>query len=154
MGLGRGTRGRSTGVQEPAFSKRGAVTDLNRDAKAVPLHLCPERIGLVVLDRISIRRERSQNVHRFSGREHMVANVMLGSVMLAGSPQFLEYLPPIPHRLAIHLNDHISYDRWTYSFIGESEMNVGRITRIELEDWPNGGAHLLALHIGGVTGNE
>jgi hypothetical protein len=37
--------------------------------------------------------------------------------------------------------------------IRQSKMNVGRIAAVELKDWPDRGPHLLALHVGGVTGN-
>src|SRR6266542_6932145 len=37
-------------------------------------------------------------------------------------------------------------------FVGEVKMN-GPIAAVEFEDWPHSGAHLLALHVGSITGN-
>jgi hypothetical protein len=38
-------------------------------------------------------------------------------------------------------------------FVGEGKVNVGRIAAVEFEDGPHRGTHLLALHVGGVTGH-
>jgi len=73
--------------------------------------------------------------------------------MFPGAEQFLEHLCPIFHRLVIHPNDNIFDDRRADSFVGHGEMNVGRIARLVFEDWPDRGAHLLALHPSGVRGN-
>ena len=69
------------------------------------------------------------------------------------SEQYLQRFPPILHRLVIHVHDNVANDRRTDPFVGEGKVNVGRIAAVEFEDWPHRRAHLLALHVGGVTGN-
>jgi hypothetical protein len=54
--------------------------------------------------------------------------------------------------LIIHLRDHMLDDGWSDAFVGEGKMNRP-IAAVEFEDWSHNGAHLLALHVGSVTGN-
>ena len=69
-----------------------------------------------------------------------------------GSEHFLECLLPIPHRLAIHFYNDMPDNRRSDPFVGEDEVN-GRIAAVEFEDGPHRGADLLALHVGGISGN-
>src|SRR5438552_5012629 len=73
--------------------------------------------------------------------------------MFPGAEQFLEDLCPIFHRLVVHPDDNIFDDRRADSFVGNGEMNVGRIACLVFEDGPYSRAHLLALHPSRVTGN-
>src|SRR5438477_1329598 len=153
--LSRGAGGgRAATAHGPAFTKRRTITDLDRHAVAVLIHLHPERIGLVESERFPGGRiKRSEDGRRFTRREDTTAHVALRTGMLPRSYEPVERLIPILHRLAIHLHNDISDNRGTDSFVGEGKMNVGRVTAIEFEDWPHRRAHLLALHVGGVTGN-
>src|SRR5512133_3042342 len=72
--------------------------------------------------------------------------------MLARSQYSLECLLPIPHRLAIHLYNDMPDNRRSDSFVGEDKVN-GRIAAVEFEDGPHRRTHLLALDVGGVSGN-
>jgi len=54
--------------------------------------------------------------------------------------------------MIIHFHDYVLNDRWTDAFVGKSEANRC-ITVINFEDGPDRAAHLLALHVSGVTGN-
>ena len=74
--------------------------------------------------------------------------------MLPRSEYFLEHVIPIPHRLTIHFYDDISDNRRANSFVRKGKVNVRRVAAVEFEDGPDRGAHLLALHISGVPGNE
>jgi hypothetical protein len=139
-------------AQSPAFPERGAVTDLDRYASAIFVHLDPERIRFVESDRIVRLIVRSENVRRFTRREHTTADVALRTRMISGPKNFFERLRPIPHRLIIHLQDYMLNDRWSDAFVGQGKMNRP-IAAVEFKDWPHGRAHLLALHVGGVTGN-
>ena len=73
--------------------------------------------------------------------------------MLTWSEQFLHRFTPIFYRLIIHLYYDMSDQRRTDTFVSKRKMNVGRITAVEFEDWPHRRAHLLALHVGSVSGN-
>jgi hypothetical protein len=73
--------------------------------------------------------------------------------MLPRSQYFLEGLPPILHRLAIHLYNDMPDNRRADPFVGEGKVNIGRIAGVEFEDGPHRGTHLLALHVGSVTRN-
>ena len=68
-------------------------------------------------------------------------------------PQYSpECLFPIPHRLAIHFYNDMPDNRRSDPLVGEGKVN-GRIAAIEFEDGPHRGTHLLALHVGGISGN-
>jgi len=43
-------------------------------------------------------------------------------------------------------------DRWSDAFVGESKLNRP-IAAVEFEDGPHRGTDLLALHVGGISGN-
>jgi hypothetical protein len=88
-------------AQSPAFAERGAITDLGRQASAVLIHLYPERVGFVVIERIIFGIVRSEDGPRFARGKHMTPHVALRTQMLPRSQYFLESLLPIPHRLAI-----------------------------------------------------
>ena len=47
----------------------------------------------------------------------------------------------------------MSDQRRTDTFVSKRKRNVGRIAAVEFEDWPHRRAHLLALHVGCVSGN-
>jgi hypothetical protein len=147
-----GARRRTAGAQSPAFAERGAIADLDRDAEAVLIHLNPERVGSVVSDIVTVGILWGEHGSRFIRREHMAAHVALGIAMLFWAHQFVENLNPILHGLIIHLQDHMLNDRWSDAFVGEGKMNRP-IAAVEFEDGPDRCAHLLALHVGGVTRN-
>jgi hypothetical protein len=149
---GRSARCRPAATQGPTFAERGAIADLDRDAAATRIQLCPKRIGFVERDRISSVIVRSENVCRFTRREYTIAHVALLTRMVSGPKNFFEHLGPILHRLIIHLHDDMLNDRWSDAFVGESELNRP-ISAIELEDRPDRSAHLLALHVSSITGN-
>ena len=44
-------------------------------------------------------------------------------------------------------------DRWTDAFVSQGKVNIRPVAAVEFEDGPYRRAHLLALHVGGVTGN-
>src|SRR5438874_9591586 len=44
-------------------------------------------------------------------------------------------------------------NRRSDSFVGHGIVNVGRIAAVEFKNGPHCGTHLLALHVGGVSGN-
>jgi len=68
-------------------------------------------------------------------------------------PQYSpECLFPIPHQLAIHFYNDMPDNRRSDRLVGEGKVN-GRIAAIEFEDGPHRGTHLLALHVGGISGN-
>jgi len=68
-------------------------------------------------------------------------------------PQYSpECLFPIPHRLAIHFYNDMPDNRRSDPLVGEGKVN-GRIAAIEFEDGPHRGTHLLALHVGDISGN-
>ena len=119
---------------------------------ATRIQFCPKRIGFVERDRFLGLIMRSENVHRFTRREHATAHVALLTRMVPGPKNFFEHLGPILHRLFIHHEDDMLNDRWSDAFVGQGKSN-GSIAAIELKDWPYRRAHLLALHVGGVTGN-
>src|SRR5260370_23370373 len=60
---------------------------------------------------------------------------------------------PIFYRLIIHLYNDMPNDCRADPFVTQGKVNVGGIAAIEFEDWPYRCAHLLALHVGCVTGN-
>jgi hypothetical protein len=145
---------RSASAQGPAFAERGGIVDLDRHALAVLVRFFPPWVGLVENERFpGAGIKRSENGLRFTRREHITAHVTLRTMMLPRSEPYFEHLPPIFHRLPVHFHNHVSDDRGTNSFVCESEVNVGGIVSLILEDWPNCRAHLLSLHVGGVTGN-
>ena len=82
----------------------------------------------------------------------MTAHVARLTRMVSGPKNFFEHLDPILHRLIIHLQDHMLNDRWSDAFVGQGKMNRP-IAAVELEDRPDRSAHLLALHVSGVTRN-
>ena len=94
----------------------------------------------------------SENVRGFTRREHTTAHVALLTRMISGPKNFFEHLGPILHGLIVHLQDHMFNDRWSDAFVCEDKMN-GPIAAVEFEDGPDRCAHLLALHVGGVTRN-
>lgn len=61
---------------------------------------------------------------------------------------------PITDRLTIDCHDDVTNDCGSHSFIGHREAKFGLIARGVFEDWPDGGANLLALDGSGVTGHE
>ena len=66
-GYGRTARCRPAAcVQRPALTQRGTVTDFNRNAEALRVHLYPERIGLVEVEWIVVGIARSEDSHRFT----------------------------------------------------------------------------------------
>src|SRR4029453_1240468 len=73
--------------------------------------------------------------------------------MLTRSEQFLHRFTPIFYRLIIHFYYDMPDQRRTDTFVGKRKMNVGRVAAVELEDWPYRCAHLLALHVSGVSSN-
>jgi hypothetical protein len=73
--------------------------------------------------------------------------------MLTRSEQFLHRFTPIFYRLIIHFYYYMPNQRRTDTFVSKRKMNVGRVAAVELEDWPDRRAHLLALHVGSVTGD-
>ena len=82
----------------------------------------------------------------------MTFHVALLTRMFARSKNFFQHLSPIPYWLIIHSYNHITNDRRSDAFVGEGELNWP-IAAAELEDRPHRRAHLLALHVSGVTGN-
>ncbi len=143
---------RSARAQSPTFAERGAVANLGRHAEALLIHLHPERIRFVEIERIIFGIARSEDGPRFARSEHITTHVALRSQM-PRSQYFLDHLTPIPYRLAIHFYNDMPDNRRSDSFVGEGKVNVGGIAAVELEDGPYCRAHLLALHVGGVTGN-
>src|SRR5258705_6475771 len=73
--------------------------------------------------------------------------------MLARPQQLLECLMPVDHRLAIDFHNDMPDNRRSDSFVSEGKVNVGRIAAVEFKDGPHRGTHLLALHVGGISGN-
>jgi hypothetical protein len=147
-----GARDRAAAAQSPAFAQRGAVTDLDGDAGAIRVQFHPERVGFVEIERLICVIVRSEHVARFTSREHVTAHVGLLTLMVARSKNFLEHFVPILHWLIVHPDNDVLNNRRSDAFVGQDEVN-GPIGAIELEDWPHRGAHLLALHMGGVTRN-
>jgi hypothetical protein len=140
-------------AQSPAFAERGAIADLDRHAEAFLIHLHPEWIRFVEIERIIFGIVRSEDGSRFTRGEHMASHVALRTHMLPRSQYFLEGLPPIPHRLAIDPYNDMPDNRRSDPFVSEGKVDVGRIAAVEFEDGPHSGTHLLALHVGGVTRN-
>src|SRR5262249_42448462 len=62
-------------------------------------------------------------------------------------------LPPILDRLTVDPYDYVPNNCRADSFISNCEMNVRPVAAIEFEDRPDRRAHLLALHVRGVTAN-
>jgi len=90
---------------------------------------------------------------RFACGKRMKTHVALQKQMLPRSEYPPECLLPIPHGLPIyHYNDMLD-NRRPYPFLGEGIVNVGRIAAVEFKNGPHCGTHLLALHVGGVSGN-
>src|SRR6266536_4919579 len=83
----------------------------------------------------------------------MKTHVALRKQMLPRSDYFLECLLPIPHRMPIYHYNDMPDNRRPYPFVGQGKVNVGRIAAVEFEDGPHRRTHLLALHVGGVSGN-
>src|SRR5207249_5627006 len=86
------------------------------------------------------------------GQSHKTFHVALLTRMFASSKNYFQHLSPIPYWLIIHSYNHITNDRRADAFVGERELNWP-IAAAELEDRPHRRAHLLALHVSGVTGN-
>ena len=152
-GLGGGAGCQPVSAQGPTFAERRAVADLDRHAEAVLIHLDPERVRFVEIERIIFGIARSEDGHRFTRGEHMTADVAFRKQMLPRSQYSPERLLPISDRLAIHLHNDMPDNRRSDPFVGERKVNVGRIAGVELEDRPHRGTHLLALHVGGISGN-
>jgi len=140
-------------MQSPAFAECGAVTNLDPDALAGLVHLVPLCIGPAGSEWLPTRIERREDNHRFASREDRTVHVALGTVMFPRSKQYVERFVPVPDRLIVHLYDDVLNVRRTDPLIRQREMNVGRVAAVELKDWPDRRPHLLALHVGGVTGN-
>src|SRR4029453_4471482 len=98
--------------------------------------------------------ERSKGGDRFTRREDTTTHVAFRTGMLSRSYKPVEDLIPILHGLVIHLHNDISDNRRANSFVRKGKVNVRRVAAVEFEDGPDRGAHLLPLHISGVTGNE
>src|SRR5437764_15292293 len=98
--LGRSTSLSTAGAQCPAFSERGAITDLDRHAEAFLIHLHPERVRFVEIERIIFGIARSEDSPRFARGEHIAIHVALRTKMLPRSQYFLHDLVPITHTLA------------------------------------------------------
>ena len=152
-GLGRGARCHPATAQGPAFAERRAVADLDRHASTVLIQLHPERVRFVEIERIIFGIVRSKDGHRFTRGQHMTPHVALRTQMLPRSQYSLERLLPIPDRLSIHPYNDIPDNRRSDSFVSEGKVNVGRIAAVEFKDGPHRGTHLLALHVGGISGN-
>jgi hypothetical protein len=150
--LGGGARCHPASAQGPTFAERRAVADLDRHAEATRIQFCPERIGLVERDRVLRVIVRSEHVHRFTGREYTTAHVALLTRMVSRPKNFLEHVSPILHRLIIDLHDDMLNNRRSDPFVGEGKVN-GPIAAVEFEDGPHRSTHLLALHVGGISGN-
>lgn len=73
--------------------------------------------------------------------------------VLTRAEDFPEHFAPVLDRLTIYFHDNLSNKCRSDTLVSESEVNVGRVTAVEFENRPDCGAHLLALHISGVTGN-
>jgi hypothetical protein len=151
--LGGRARSRSASAQRPAFAERGAVADLSCNAEAVLIHLHPQGVRSVVIEGLIVGIVRSEHGPRFTRGEDITVHVTLGHQMLARSKDFLKRLAPVPHWLTVYLHDDMPDQRWSDSLVGQSKVDVGRVAAVEFEDWPNRCAHLLALHVGGVTRN-
>lgn len=82
----------------------------------------------------------------------MTAHVALLALMFSRSKNFFEHFIPIPYRLTIYFYNHMLYDRRSNTFVGQGELNRA-VAGIEFKDWPDRRANLLALHVGGVTGD-
>src|SRR5207244_3307717 len=120
---GCSARSRAAAAQGPAFAERGAIADLDRDAEAIRIQFCPERIGFVERNRILGVIMRSENVHRFTRRKYTTAHVAFLPRMVSGPKNFFEHLSPILHRLIIHLHNDMLNDRRTDALVGEGELN-------------------------------
>ena len=83
----------------------------------------------------------------------MAVHVALGETMLSRPQQLLERLMPVDHRLAVHFHNDMADDRGSHALVGEAKMNVRLVAGIELKDRPHRRPHLLALHVGGISGN-
>src|SRR5437762_3977884 len=147
-----GAQYRPAAVQGPAFAERRAVADLDRYAAATRIQFCPKGVGFVERDWVLGVIMRSEHVHRFTRCEHTTAHVALLTRMVPGSENFFEHLGPVLHWLIVHFYADMFNDRWSDAFVGEGKSNRP-IAAIEFQNWPDRSAHLLALHISGVTGN-
>ena len=152
-GLGGRARCQSTSAQGPAFAKRGAIADLGRHTEALLVHRHQKRVRLVVDEWVVISVVQREDGDRFVRREHISVHVAFGKQMLSRPEQFLHRFIPIFYRLIIHFHYDVPDQRRTDTFVSKRKMNVGRVAAVELEDWPYHRAHLLALHVGGVTGH-
>src|SRR6476660_7215923 len=83
----------------------------------------------------------------------MTTHVALRTQMLPRSQYSLERLLPIPDRLPIHPYNDLPDNCWSNPFVSEGKVNVGRIAAVEFKNRPHRRAHLLALHVSGVTGH-
>ena len=84
----------------------------------------------------------------------MVVHVGLGEFVGLRAKQFLQHIPPLPHGLSIDCHYDVANDRRSNPFVIQVEADVRVVARAVFEDRPDGGADLLALDVGGVTGNE
>ena len=145
-------RVRSTSAQSPTFAKRGRITDLDRDVIATGVQFLPERIGSVELKRIAILAVRGEHVPRFARREDMTADIGFLAWMVSRPKNFLEHFVPILHRLIVNFDDDMFNNCRSDAFVGEGELDRS-VAGVEFENRPDSCAHLLALHVGGITGN-
>src|SRR5438067_13234464 len=72
-------------AQGPAFAERRAVADLDRHAEAFLIHLHPERIRFVEIERLIFGIVRREKGPRFTRGEHMTTHVALRTQMLSRS---------------------------------------------------------------------
>ena len=85
--------------------------------------------------------------------KHVPAHVALGIRMHPWPEDFLEHFRPVAHRLVVHRNNDMADNGGADAFVGQGKVNVRIVAAIALKDRPYRGAHLLALHVSGVTGD-
>ena len=151
-GLGHCARRQSAGAQSPTFSECRAVADLDRDVAATRVQFCPKRIGFVERDRVLGFIMRSEHVHRFTCREHATAHIALFTRMVSGAKNFFEHLGPILHRLIIHVEDDVLMIAGPTPLLARANR-IGQLLLSNSRTGQTRRAHLLALHVGSVTGN-
>ena len=74
-------------------------------------------------------------------------------MVLPRSDEFVERLIPILYRLSVHSHNDVPDDCRADCFVSNGKVNVWPVAAVEFQDWPYRRAHLLALHVGGVTTN-
>ena len=151
-GYGRAARCRPACVQRPALTQRGTVTDFDRNAEALRVHLYPGRIGLVEVEWIVGGIARSEDSHRFPRGQDATIHVALRVVRRARAEKLIVHFTPIPDWVVIDLDNNLSYDRGADSLIRQAQLDR-TIATVELENRPDGRAHLLALHVCRIGGN-